>query len=54
MPYNMEVRMAGAQLYLYNVQFDNSGTYRCEAINSKGKDFHSANVSVQGKRRVLV
>ncbi|XP_013875193.1 contactin-1a [Austrofundulus limnaeus] len=47
MPYNMEVRMAGAQLYLYNVQFDNSGTYRCEAINSKGKDFHSANVSVQ-------
>ncbi|XP_037539657.1 contactin-1a [Nematolebias whitei] len=47
MPYNHEVRMAGAQLYLHNVQFDDSGTYRCEAVNSKGKDFHYANVSVQ-------
>lgn len=54
MPYNHEVRMAGAQLYLHNVQSDDSGTYRCEAVNSKGKDFHYANVSVQGKRCVLV
>lgn len=52
MPYNHEVRMAGAQLYLHNVQFDDSGTYRCEAVNSKGKDFHYGNVSVQGKKCV--
>uniref|UniRef100_A0A3Q3A945 Contactin 1 n=1 Tax=Kryptolebias marmoratus TaxID=37003 RepID=A0A3Q3A945_KRYMA len=47
MPNNHEVRMAGAQLYLYNVKFDDSGTYRCEAVNSKGKDFHHADVSVE-------
>lgn len=47
LPSNHEVRMTGAQLHLYNVQFEDSGTYRCEAINSKGKDHHTANVFVE-------
>ncbi|KAI3371148.1 hypothetical protein L3Q82_023779, partial [Scortum barcoo] len=44
---NHEVRMAGAHLHLYNVQFEDDGTYECEAVNSKGKDFHTARVSVE-------
>ncbi|XP_015251073.1 PREDICTED: contactin-1a-like isoform X2 [Cyprinodon variegatus] len=47
LPDNHQVRMAGAQLYLPNVQFDDSGIYSCEAVNSKGKDHHHANVSVE-------
>uniref|UniRef100_A0A1A8EE95 Contactin 1 n=1 Tax=Nothobranchius kadleci TaxID=1051664 RepID=A0A1A8EE95_NOTKA len=47
LPESHEVRMAGAQLYLHNVQFEDSGAYRCEAVNSKGKDSHSENVSVE-------
>ncbi|XP_036003268.1 contactin-1a isoform X1 [Fundulus heteroclitus] len=47
LPHNREVRMAGAQLHLLNVQFDDSGNYSCEAVNSKGKDHHYANVSVE-------
>ncbi|XP_067356392.1 contactin-1a isoform X2 [Channa argus] len=42
-----EVRMAGAQLHLYNVQVEDNGTYRCEAVNSKGKDSHTASVSIE-------
>lgn len=44
--------MAGAHLHLYNVQFEDGGTYQCEAVNSKGKDYHSARVSVEGKKCV--
>lgn len=44
--------MAGAHLHLYNVQFKDGGTYQCEAVNSKGKDYHSARVSVEGKKCV--
>uniref|UniRef100_A0AAQ5YCE9 Contactin 1 n=1 Tax=Amphiprion ocellaris TaxID=80972 RepID=A0AAQ5YCE9_AMPOC len=47
LPPNHEVRMAGAQLHLYNVQFEDGGTYKCEAMNSKGKDNHNARVSVE-------
>ncbi|XP_019128195.1 contactin-1a isoform X1 [Larimichthys crocea] len=47
LPPNHEVRMAGAHLHLYNVQFEDGGTYQCEAVNSKGKDYHSARVSVE-------
>ncbi|XP_047248527.1 contactin-1a isoform X2 [Girardinichthys multiradiatus] len=47
LPHNHEVRMAGAQLLLLNAQFDDSGTYSCEAVNLKGKDYHHANVSVE-------
>jgi len=42
--------MAGAQLNLYNVQFEDSGTYGCDAMNARGKDYHTARVSVEGKR----
>ncbi|XP_069551350.1 contactin-1a isoform X1 [Brachyistius frenatus] len=47
LPPNHDVRMAGAQLNLYNVQFEDGGTYKCEAVNSKGKDYHTARVSVE-------
>uniref|UniRef100_A0AAQ5ZJH3 Contactin 1 n=1 Tax=Amphiprion ocellaris TaxID=80972 RepID=A0AAQ5ZJH3_AMPOC len=50
LPPNHEVRMAGAQLHLYNVQFEDGGTYKCEAMNSKGKDNHNARVSVEDLR----
>ncbi|CAJ1056293.1 contactin-1a-like isoform X3 [Xyrichtys novacula] len=47
LPANHEVSMAGAHLHLYNVQFEDEGTYQCEAVNSKGKDYHAARVSVE-------
>lgn len=49
LPSNHEVRMAGANLHLYNVQFEDAGRYQCEAVNSKGKDYHAARVSVEGE-----
>lgn len=45
--------MAGAHLHLYNVQFEDGGTYQCEAVNSKGKDYHSARVSVEGETYIV-
>lgn len=47
LPPNHEVRMAGAHLHLYNVQFEDAGSYQCEAVNSRGKDYHAARVSVE-------
>lgn len=47
MPANHEVRMAGAHLHLNNIQIEDAGSYQCEAINSKGKDYHSAKLSVE-------
>ncbi|XP_029697399.1 contactin-1a isoform X1 [Takifugu rubripes] len=47
LPPNHEVRTAGAHLHLHNVQFEDSGTYQCEAVNSKGKDYHTALLSVE-------
>ncbi|KAF7669853.1 hypothetical protein LDENG_00128960 [Lucifuga dentata] len=47
LPANHEVRMSGAHLHLFNVQFEDEGTYQCEAANSKGKDHHSARLSVE-------
>ncbi|RVE71610.1 hypothetical protein OJAV_G00053470 [Oryzias javanicus] len=47
LPQNHDLRMSGSQLHLYNIQVKDSGVYKCEAINSKGKDFHSARVSVE-------
>ncbi|XP_041852368.1 contactin-1a [Melanotaenia boesemani] len=47
MPRSHEVRMAGAQLHLYNVQIEDSGTYACKANSSKGEDVHTAHVSVE-------
>lgn len=49
LPPNHDLRMSGSQLHLYNIQVKDSGVYKCEAINSKGKDFHSARVSVEGR-----
>lgn len=49
LPPNHEVRTAGAHLHLFNVQFEDSGTYQCEAVNSKGKDYHTARLSVEGE-----
>lgn len=48
LPLNHDLQMGGAQLHLYKVQFEDSGTYQCEAANSKGKDYHRARVSVEG------
>ncbi|XP_062246520.1 contactin-1a-like [Platichthys flesus] len=45
MPPNHE--KAGAHLHLYNVQYEDGGTYQCEAVNSRGKDYHTARVSVE-------
>lgn len=45
--------MAGAHLHLYNVQVKDGGTYQCEAANSKGKDYHSARVSVEGMQHAV-
>lgn len=47
LPPNHEKRMEGAHLHLYNVQFEDAGTYQCEAVNSKGKDYHAARLSVE-------
>ncbi|XP_037110368.1 contactin-1a [Syngnathus acus] len=47
LPANHEVRMAGAHLHLYNVRPEDGGEYQCEAVNSKGKDYHSAHLSVE-------
>ncbi|XP_055078479.1 contactin-1a-like isoform X2 [Periophthalmus magnuspinnatus] len=47
LPAHHEVRMAGAHLHLNNIQIEDAGTYMCEAINSKGKDHHSAELSVE-------
>lgn len=46
--------MEGAQLHLYNVQPEDGGTYRCEAVNSRGKDLHTARVTVEGKGQKVV
>lgn len=45
--------MAGSHLHLYNVQFEDAGTYKCEALNSKGKDYHTARLSVEGKKYTI-
>lgn len=52
LPLGHKVETAGAHLHLYNVQVEDGGTYQCEAVNSKGKDYHSARVSVEGMQRV--
>lgn len=42
LPANHEISESGAVLHLYNVQYEDVGKYDCEAINTKGKDWHSA------------
>lgn len=54
LPLGHKVETAGAHLHLNNVQVEDGGTYQCEAVNSKGKDYHSAQVSVEGRQRVFM
>ncbi|KAJ8374120.1 hypothetical protein SKAU_G00047000 [Synaphobranchus kaupii] len=42
LPTNHEVGMGGALFHIYNVQTEDEGSYECEALNSKGKDWHRA------------
>uniref|UniRef100_A0A8D0D413 Contactin 1b n=1 Tax=Sander lucioperca TaxID=283035 RepID=A0A8D0D413_SANLU len=42
LPPNHEISESGAVLHLYNVQYEDVGGYECEAINTKGKDWHKA------------
>lgn len=49
MPTSAEISMSGAVLRIYNIQFEDEGTYECEAENHRGKDKHSAKVYVQGR-----
>ncbi|XP_062403149.1 contactin-1a isoform X2 [Sardina pilchardus] len=42
-----EISMAGGLLHLMNVQYEDEGTYECEAINIKGKHAHKAKVNVE-------
>lgn len=41
--------MSGALLHLYNVQYEDSAGYECEAINQKWQDWHQAWLYVEGK-----
>ncbi|KAH0616608.1 hypothetical protein JD844_027850 [Phrynosoma platyrhinos] len=47
MPTSADISMSGAVLRIYNIQFEDEGTYECEAENHRGKDKHSAKVYVQ-------
>ena len=49
LPVEAKMSMAGAHLHLYNVQYEDEGTYECQAVNSKGKDWHRARISVEGR-----
>uniref|UniRef100_A0A8C5DYM9 Contactin 1b n=1 Tax=Gouania willdenowi TaxID=441366 RepID=A0A8C5DYM9_GOUWI len=40
LPANHEISESGAVLHLYNIQYEDVGGYECEAINTKGKDWH--------------
>ncbi|KPP61244.1 contactin-1-like [Scleropages formosus] len=47
LPANHEVTMGGALLHIFNIQIEDEGYYECEALNSKGKDWHKAYVYVE-------
>uniref|UniRef100_A0AAR2JBK2 Contactin 1 n=1 Tax=Pygocentrus nattereri TaxID=42514 RepID=A0AAR2JBK2_PYGNA len=40
LPAHHEISTVGGLLHLFNVQFEDEGIYECEALNSKGKDWH--------------
>lgn len=54
LPANHEISESGAALHLYNVQYEDVGGYECEAINTKGKDWHKAWVYVECESGALV
>ncbi|KAI5608977.1 contactin-1a precursor, partial [Silurus asotus] len=47
LPVYHEISKAGGLLRIFNVQYEDEGAYKCEAINSKGKDWHKANLYVE-------
>ena len=49
LPATHEISESGAALHLYNVQYEDVGGYECEAINTKGKDWHKAWLYVECK-----
>ena len=49
LPASAQVSMSGALLHLYNVQYEDSAGYECEAINQKWQDWHQAWLYVEGK-----
>lgn len=49
LPPSHEISESGAVLHLYNVQYEDVGGYECEAINTKGKDWHKAWLYVECK-----
>lgn len=53
LPPNHEISESGAVLHLYNVQYEDVGGYECEAINTKGKDWHKAWVYVECESAAL-
>uniref|UniRef100_A0A8B9L3H4 Contactin 1b n=1 Tax=Astyanax mexicanus TaxID=7994 RepID=A0A8B9L3H4_ASTMX len=42
LPPNYEVSMNGALLHLINVQYEDEGSYECEALNVRGMDWYRA------------
>ncbi|XP_035379424.1 contactin-1a isoform X2 [Electrophorus electricus] len=53
LPANHEILMAGGVLQLLNVQYEDEGVYECEALNSKGKDWHKAHLHVEASPKWL-
>lgn len=49
LPPNYEVSMNGALLHLINVQYEDEGSYECEALNVKGMDWYRQWLYVEGK-----
>ncbi|KAK2834771.1 hypothetical protein Q7C36_015472 [Tachysurus vachellii] len=47
LPVHHENSITGGLLHLFNVQYEDEGVYECEAVNSKGKDWHKANLYVE-------
>ncbi|TSK13409.1 Contactin-1a [Bagarius yarrelli] len=47
LPLHHENSLTGGLLHLFNVQYQDEGVYECEALNSKGKDWHKANLYVE-------
>lgn len=52
LPVHHEISIEGGLLRLFNVQYEDEGAYECEALNSKGKDWHKANLYVEGRTAV--
>uniref|UniRef100_A0AAR2K098 Contactin 1b n=1 Tax=Pygocentrus nattereri TaxID=42514 RepID=A0AAR2K098_PYGNA len=48
LPPNYEVSMNGALLHLINVQYEDEGSYECEALNVRGMDWYRQWLYVEG------